>query len=134
VLGKEVAGVTYQVLLERDDEAWLARVPSVPGCHTYGRSLDQARRRIREALALWVDDAGTADLAFDVRLPRELRREVDRARSARDRSREAQLLAADEVRRAATDLTERLGLSRRDAAELVGLSHQRIQQLLSEPA
>lgn len=129
-----MADVTYRVQLERDDEAWLARVPSVPGCHTYGRSLDQARRRIREALALWVDDAKTADLEFDVRLPRPLRREVDRVRSARDRSAEANRIAADEVHRAAIDLTDRLGLSRRDAAELLGVSHQRIQQLLSEPA
>jgi predicted RNase H-like HicB family nuclease len=126
--------VRYRVQLERDDDAWLARVPSVPGCHTYGRSLDQARRRIREALTLWVDDAEGADLEFDVRLPRELRLEVDRARSARDRSTEAQRLAADEVRRAAIDLSRRLGLSRRDTAELLGMSHQRIQQLLSEPA
>jgi predicted RNase H-like HicB family nuclease len=125
--------VRYRVQLERDDDAWLARVPSVPGCHTYGRSLDQARRRIREALALWVDDAEGADLEVDVRLPRELRLEVDRARSAHDRSTEAQRLAADEVRRAAIDLTG-LGLSRRDTAELLGMSHQRIQQLLSEPA
>jgi predicted RNase H-like HicB family nuclease len=111
-------------------DAWLARVPSVPGCHTFGRSLDQARRRIREALALWVDDAETADLEFDLRLPRELRQEVDRARSTRDRSAEAQRIAADEIRCAAIDLTDRLALSRRDAAELLGISHQRIQQLL----
>ena len=129
-----MADVTYRVQLERDDDAWLARVPSVPGCHTFGRSLDQARRRIREALSLWVDDAETAVLTFDIRLPRQLRQEVDRARSARDRSAEAQRVAADEVRRAAIDLTNRLGLSRRDAAELLGISHQRIQQLLSEPA
>jgi predicted RNase H-like HicB family nuclease len=133
VSGEEVADVRYRVQLERDDDAWLARVPSVPGCHTYGRSLDQARRRIREALTLWVDDADSADLEFDVRLPRELRMEVDRARSARERSAEAQRLAADAVRRAAIDLSRRLGLSRRDTAELLGMSHQRIQQL-SEPA
>jgi predicted RNase H-like HicB family nuclease/predicted nucleotidyltransferase len=35
-------------------------VPAVPGCYTQGRTFDQARRRIREALSLWVDDVSTA--------------------------------------------------------------------------
>jgi predicted RNase H-like HicB family nuclease len=58
--------MTYTVKIERDESgAWIARVPEVPGCHTYGRSLRQAKHRIREALSLWVDDADRAELHFD---------------------------------------------------------------------
>ncbi|CAN5754595.1 hypothetical protein BH18ACT17_BH18ACT17_13970 [soil metagenome] len=38
---------TYEVRLTRDESGvWLAKVPSVPGCHTHGRSIEQAMNRI----------------------------------------------------------------------------------------
>ena len=124
--------MSYRVDIARDGSgAWLARVPAVPGCHTYGRTLEQARRRIREALDLWVADAATAKLEFRIRLPAEVRAELRRARSARERSAQAQIDAQEATVRAARDLTERLGLSLRDASELLGVSHQRVQQLVS---
>lgn len=132
---KEVVGLKYRVDITRDESgAWLVRVPSVPGCHTYGRTLEQARRRIREALALWVPDAQGADLEYRIRLPADIRAELRRARSARKRSARAQLDAHDATVNAARDLTEQLGLSLRDASELLELSHQRVQQLVSREA
>jgi predicted RNase H-like HicB family nuclease len=122
----------YRVIIERDESgAWLAHVPAVRGCHTYGRTLEQARTRIREALDLWVDDAADADLRFEVLLPARSKDQIRRARVARQESADAQRTATTVTRRAAVDLTQRLGLSLRDAAELLGLSHQRVQQLLS---
>lgn len=122
----------YRVEIQRDRSGeWIASVPEVVGCHTYGRTLEQARRRIREALSLWVDDAADADLDFRVQLPAGIRTEVRRAEAARARSERARDDAHDATVRAAEDLTSRLGLSLRDAAELLDLSHQRVQQLLA---
>jgi len=46
---------TYRVVLKPDESGqWIAGVPSVRGCHTYGRSFSEARSRIREALSLFV--------------------------------------------------------------------------------
>jgi len=127
-----VAAMSYRVVIERDETGvWVARVPSVPGCHTHGRTIEQARRRIREALELWVDDAREAELRFEVRLPMAMRKELRVARSSRDRSMRAKREASDAVARAARDLTQKAGLSLRDVAELLGMSHQRVQQLLS---
>lgn len=121
----------FNVVIERgSDGVWLARVPKVRGCHTYGRALGQTRERIREALSLWVDDAESAELAFGVRLPAQIRTELERAHAARERSCNAARQAQEALRAAATALTSSLALSRRDAAELLGLSHQRVQQLL----
>ena len=53
--------------------------------------------------------------------------EVSRARTAAER---AGAKAQQQTVEAVKALTE-LGLSRRDAAELLGLSHQRVQQLLA---
>jgi predicted RNase H-like HicB family nuclease len=127
--------VNHRVDITRDESgAWLARVPDIPGCHTYGRTLEQARRRIREALAPWIDDAERAELRFRVRLPADVRAELTHARSARERSTRAQLEANEATRRAALDLTQRFGLSLRDASELLEISHQRVQQLVAEPS
>ena len=120
----------YTVVYERDPGgAWLARVRGVTGCHTHGRTLEQARVRIREALALWIDDAETATLRDEIRLPARARIAVRRARVERARAERQQVRAQDSLRSAAASLASGLGLSLRDAAELLGLSHQRVQQL-----
>ena len=120
----------YRVVLERDESgAWIATVPSVPGCHTYGRSLVEARRRIDEALALWVGDAETAEMVEDLRLPPEMLAAVRRSVSAREKLASARELAGSATEAAARGLVD-AGLGVRDAAYLLGLSHQRVQQLL----
>ena len=59
---------TYTVVYEPgENEWWIAHVPAIPGCHTQGRTLDQARERIREALSLWVEDTDKVTLVDDVR-------------------------------------------------------------------
>lgn len=126
--------VTYTVKIERDESgSWIARVPEVPGCHTYGRSLRQTKRRIREALSLWVGDADEAELAFDVRLPSAIRRKLIASRRAREVSLDAQREATATLALTALELVRRDGLSVRDAADLLGLCHQRVQQLVSAP-
>ena len=120
----------YRVVLERDESgAWIATVPSVPGCHTHGRSLVEARRRIREALALWVDDTTTAELVDDAHLPPEAAAAVRRSITAREKLVAARDAAGSATTEAARGLVD-AGLGVRDAAYLLGLSHQRVQQLL----
>lgn len=124
----------YKVVLERDESgAWLARIPAVPGCHTYGRTLEQARRRIREALSLWVDGAEDAELHEEIRLPRGVRLALERSSAARTRAERGRTEAARAMTEAARALQE-LDLGMRDAAELLGVSHQRVQQLVRRSA
>ena len=41
----------YSVVLQRDDEGnWLVSVPALPGCHTYGKTRDEALQNAREAI------------------------------------------------------------------------------------
>lgn len=122
----------YTVRYERDEtQWWLASVTGVEGCHTQGRTIDQARRRIREALSLFVDDASEADLVDEIVLPRNARTLLNRVRSTRRRAEEERAKLQSTTAEAAHLLTEELGVSVRDAGELLGLSHQRVQQLLA---
>ena len=130
---EEVASVKrqYRAVFERGESgAWTARVPSVRGCHTYGRTLDQARRRLREALALWVDEPDKAELVEDVRLPANVKAAVRASRADRRRAEEQRAEASASTTRAARALVHELGVGFRDAAELLGVSHQRVQQLV----
>lgn len=115
---------SYRVVYELDESGhWIATVPRVKGCHTYGRSLSEARSRIREALGLFVDNAARAQLLDEIRLPADMRRLVDGFRAARGRAEHQRKQADDAARR----LSERL--SRRDVATLLSISHQRVQQI-----
>jgi predicted RNase H-like HicB family nuclease len=121
----------YRVVFERDESgAWIVSVPGIPGCHTYGRSLGQARRRIREALSLWIDDAQSAELEEEIRLPARAMRAVERSHQARRDAEAEREKAATATVAAARTLVEELHLGLRDAADLLGLSHQRVQQLV----
>ena len=122
----------YKVTFERDeDNWWVASVRGVQGVHSQGRSIEEARRHVREALALAIGDdaAEGAELVDDIRIPAAVKRalaELNRARAAEESARAKARKAAARV---ALKLTKELHLSRRDAAELTGYSFQRIQQL-----
>lgn len=57
----------FDVVIERDAEGWfVASVPTLRGCHTQARSLDELRERIIEAiqLCLEVDEGAATPLEF----------------------------------------------------------------------
>jgi predicted RNase H-like HicB family nuclease len=120
---------TYRVVIERDSKGlWVASVLAVPGAHTQGRTIDQARRRIREALSLWVRGAERAPLEFEVRLPTAVRARVEQALELREAAEATARQAAGATERALVSLVE-AGLSRRDAGDVLGISRQRAQQI-----
>ncbi|MBC6477529.1 MAG: type II toxin-antitoxin system HicB family antitoxin [Hormoscilla sp. GM7CHS1pb] len=54
----------FNVIIEKDSQGYLvASVPSLPGCHTQAKSLDQLMERIQEAIELYLEVE--TDLAFD---------------------------------------------------------------------
>jgi predicted RNase H-like HicB family nuclease len=47
----------FSVIVERDEDGYyVATVPELRGCHTQARSLDTLMKRVREAIALCLED------------------------------------------------------------------------------
>ena len=119
----------YHVVYHRERAGWFVEIPSVHGCHTQGRTIEQARRHMREALSLCVDEAAAATFSEEIQIPARMRQIVERAREARARAEESQERAKQSTEAAVVALTKEHGFSLRDAGELLGLSRQRAHQL-----
>lgn len=117
----------FKVVIRRDPEdraIWLVNVVGEPGAHTFGRSLAQARRHAIEVVALWYDlEPGQFDVQYDVQLG-SLSKSVTQARAAI-----AHAEGDRERRNAAVRALTDAGVSYRDVADLLGLSHQRVAQI-----
>ncbi len=120
----------YSVKFERDQEGWwVASVKGIPGCQTQGRTIEQARGRIRETLEQFIEDAASAKLTFDIVLPEHARSLINNVHSTRKRAEEEAARLQRSTSQAVKVLTEELGVSVRDAGVILGLSHQRVHQL-----
>lgn len=120
----------YTVRARRVGKWWALDVDGVSGARSQVRRIDQAEGMARDAIS------GVLDLppdSFEVMVapvvPAAIRALVDEATRARFQAVQAQDAAAHLTRRAAERLVEE-GLTVRDAGVLLGVSHQRIAQLV----
>jgi predicted RNase H-like HicB family nuclease len=128
---KVATRLTFRVVYTPEGTAWNATIPQVQGCHTWGRSLAEARRRVRDALACSLDDlsqedaarmARDAELIEDVRLPSPTRGALRRYGTARARLQAEEGRLREVAREAARSLTATAGVSLRE----------RVRQLLDK--
>ncbi len=123
---------TYTARLEREaDGRWTVELAEEPRVHTWGKTVDQALTRIREAAAMWFEsDEASIELVPSPVLPKAILRTDEQAGRARTQAHNADRLAIDKTRQATVELARR-GISMRDAATILGISHQRVHQLLA---
>jgi predicted RNase H-like HicB family nuclease len=123
----------YVVDLERDEDGWwVASVRHVAGVHTQGRSIEEAVRRVREALSLVRHGTDTAELEPVVKLPQQVRARVREFVSVRKRFEVCQGEFGESSRATVRYLTTDAQMSVRDVGKILGISHQRVQQLKDE--
>ena len=127
--------VKYRVTFELENDSWLAQVDEFPQVHTFGKTLGKAREYVVDALALWLNvpvDSLKGQVEFaPVDLPTATRNLIDNAIAVRELAESAAHTAPQIMSEAAFALVRETHLSMRDAGEILGVSHQRIQQLLS---
>ena len=129
----------YRVHAWQEDGWWLARVmaasrdadPAPLNALTQARSLTRIEPMARDQIAT-ILDAAEDDFEVDggYTLPGNAGEHVHQARAARAWLEAAQNLWQEQSTAAARELADQ-GFSLRDTAALLGLSHQRVDQLLS---
>lgn len=45
---------TYRIIIEPDGKYFHAYVPALPGCHTFGKNLSEAKKNAREAIQIYL--------------------------------------------------------------------------------
>lgn len=122
---------TYRVQAVRQGKFWLLIVPEVD-VMTQARRLTEAEEMARDLIATWLDVAADSfDIDLDVELPDELTRRRDRARQLREEADRLRDQAADELQVVVRE-AHASGMSVRELAVALGVSHQRAQQILTE--
>ena len=123
---------TYTVRCERSEGWWAISVVDLPGAFGRARRLSQAKETACDVIAMML---GVPSDSFDVELEPVIspvvNRSLKRALTARRLADEVQSTALEATRNAARALVDS-GVTVRDAGEILGISFQRVSQLVLE--
>jgi len=123
----------YTAVARRSGRWWAIAVPELDGVFSQARRLDSVERIARDAIALMLDvDPASFDIDVVQKLDPPTEHELEDLRAVREAAAALQRRATGKTREFVLDL-HRSGYPLRDIARLVGISHQRVAQLLSEP-
>lgn len=124
-----MAVTKYRVTARRSGDWWALEVPDLPGVHSQTKRLDRAAGEAREAISLMLDvEADDIEVEVETQLPPEVREVLKAVARAHKAAEAAAVQEREAMVRAASVLTQ--DLSQRDAGEVMGVSFQRISQLL----
>jgi predicted RNase H-like HicB family nuclease len=130
------AAGSYRAVATRSGDWWAITIPQLPGAFSQCKRLDQAEATAREVIALMldIDTAAVGVIEVDVEVPDHISEELVTLRRSERMAEDARQAAAHAQRRAAERLRAS-GLSVRDIGHILGVSHQRVSQVLArEPA
>jgi predicted RNase H-like HicB family nuclease len=120
----------YTARVRRSGAWWAIDVPELPGVYSQARRLDRVESMARDAIALFLDvDPATLEIRVETILPSDLRRDVDAVGRLRADADRLQAESSGALRHLTHELLGR-GLSVRDSAIILGISHQRVSQLV----
>jgi predicted RNase H-like HicB family nuclease len=120
--------VVARIRRDRDGN-WLVTFPDIKGAHTYGRSLNQLRRRIPEVLRLWDRDPTRLDIVEVLDLPSTLRQAISDTTKQRIELEERSQAVQRDLEKTIRRLESQLNLGVRDSGELLGISPQYAHKL-----
>lgn len=122
---------TYRVECEWDKTGWwVVTIPEVPGAITQCRRLDRVADDVSEVLELLTTKKpGTYKLDIHAEAPGRAGKLAAEARALRAEAATLSEKAAKTISSAVVSLST-AGFSLRDIGQLVGVSHQRVEQLL----
>jgi predicted RNase H-like HicB family nuclease len=121
----------YEVTAERDGNRWFLRVGELPGVFSQVRRLDHAAGMARDAIAAFLDvPADGFGVTVVFRLPSDLQRDVAGVVDLRNQIDRTEREYAERTRRLAKRLVQGEGMTVREVGRVLGLSYQRVSQLV----
>ena len=123
----------YRVKAVRSGEWWAITVPALRGVFSQAKRLSRVEATAREAIAMMldIDEAEVGQIEVEVQPPEAVADLLDEVRRSTSIADEAAAAAA-RARREAVRLLSEAGLPMRDIGEILGVSHQRISQILAQ--
>ena len=129
---RPAAPETYRAIAELDGDWWVVTVPDLRGVYTQGRTYEQARAMARDAIATMLGVAADrVAVTMAVRLPGHAEDSIDEVAQARA-ARDAAAAAEQRTLRESARRLKAAGVKVVDAAALLGISKQRVYQLLTD--
>jgi predicted RNase H-like HicB family nuclease len=126
---------TYTARAIRSGDWWAIEIEELDGVYSQARRLDRVERMARDAIALTLDVAPDRfDVAVLPELSDEAQGHVDGMRQAKAAADVIASLAAVRTHSTIVYLHEDQGMPLRDIGRVLGISYQRVHQLLSAPA
>lgn len=122
----------YQVEVVRSGTWWSITVPALNGVFSQAKRLDQVEAMAREAIALMLDveETDVGKIEVEVTPPAKVA-DLLEALKVSVATADAATEAATRARRQAATLLREEGLPMRDVGKLIGVSHQRVSQILA---
>ena len=122
----------YTAMARRSGRWWAINVPELDGVFSQARRLDGIELMARDAIALMLDvDPASFDIDVIENLEPLTEDQLEDVRAVREAAAAMQRRANGKTREFVMDL-HRSGYPLRDIAHLVGISHQRVAQLLAD--
>jgi antitoxin HicB len=66
---KYYLGLKYPVTTEKDEDGYSLEIPDLPGCHAYGKTLEEAWKRLEAAKKAWLEVS--IEKKFDIEEPNQ---------------------------------------------------------------
>ncbi|MDE0700006.1 MAG: type II toxin-antitoxin system HicB family antitoxin [Acidimicrobiaceae bacterium] len=122
----------YQVEVVRSGDWWAITVPELDGVFSQAKRLDQVESQAREAIAMMldIDETAVGPLKIHITPPATASDLLETLRTSVTVAAEAEAKAA-RIRLEAAMALRAEGLPMRDVGTLIGVSHQRVHQLLT---
>lgn len=121
----------YAAIVRRTESGWSIHVPAVDR-HTWASRLREVEDMARDLVQVMTDKP-IEDITVDIQLPPDLDGPIRTLRTARGAAADADAAAREAQRAAATTLRD-AGATLRDIAVALGISYQRVHQVLADAA
>ncbi len=59
--------LTYRTIIKKDGKYYHGFVPLLPGCHTQGKTIEETKKNLREAIEVWLESR----IAHKIPIPQE---------------------------------------------------------------